>query len=65
MTKTELIISLKSNLFGHREKDLSAALNYAQQVAMASDNPLAVFTALQVVLNTVANIIQEDYEKIN
>jgi hypothetical protein len=65
MTKTELITVLKSNLFGDRGTNLEAALNYAQQVALASENPIAVFTAIQVVLNTVANIIEADYDKVN
>jgi hypothetical protein len=64
MTKTELITVLKSNLFGDRGTDLEAALSYAQQVALASENPMAVFTAIQVVLNTVANIIEKDYEYV-
>jgi hypothetical protein len=65
MTKTELITVLKSNLFSDRGTDLEAALEYAKNMALASENPIAVFTAIQVVLNTVANLIENDYEKVN
>jgi hypothetical protein len=65
MTKTELVTVLKSNLFADRGTDLQSALQYAKNMALASENPMAVFTAIQVVLNTVANVIENDYEKVN
>ena len=46
-----------SNLFADRET-LAEALEYAQQVAMASDNPMATMTAVMVVLNTIANRLE-------
>jgi hypothetical protein len=65
MTKQELILSLRSNLFADRDTDLGAALTYASDIALATENPMAVYTALQVVLNTVANIIEEQYEQVS
>jgi hypothetical protein len=64
MTKQELLVALKSNLFADRGTDLGLALNYANEMARASDNPMAFYTALQVVMNTVANIIEEQYEQV-
>jgi hypothetical protein len=63
MSKADLISTLKSNLFADRGTDLEAALEYARQVALASDQPMMYFTAIQVVLNTVANIIDDQYDQ--
>ena len=46
-----------SNLFADRET-LAEALEYAQTVAKGSDNPMAVMTAVMVVLNTIANRLE-------
>jgi len=45
--------SLYSGLFATKA-DLPEAYNYAMQIAQASDNPAAVMTAIQVLVNTIA-----------
>ena len=52
-TPTQLGKALYSNLFSARD-NLHDAYEYASQIADASDNPAAVMTAVQVVVNTIA-----------
>jgi hypothetical protein len=53
MTVNEYADSIKHGLFSSRDS-LDEALAYAYDIANASDNPPAVITAVQVVLNTIA-----------
>jgi hypothetical protein len=57
LTNAELAGEIRNRFFGERDT-LAQALEYMQMVADASDNPAAVYTAVQVVLNTVANCIE-------
>ena len=58
LTLTELAGEIRNRFFGERDT-LEQALEYMMMVANASDNPAAVITAVQVVLNTVANQIEQ------
>ena len=57
MNKTELATSIRHGLFGERET-LKDAYDYSASIAesMGKDN-LLVFTAIHVLLNTLANEI--------
>jgi len=60
MEKKILLASLRSSMFGDRGSDVDGALDYAHQVINAmseSSDRAPAFTALHVVLNTVANAI--------
>jgi len=57
LTNAELAGEIRNRFFGERDT-LEQALEYMMMVANASDNPAAVVTAVQVVLNTVANCIE-------
>ena len=60
MEKKILTASLRSAMFGDRGGDVIAALEYAHQMINAmpeSSSRAPAFTALHVVLNTVANAI--------
>jgi hypothetical protein len=60
MEKKILLASLRSAMFGDRGGDVIAALEYAHQCIDAmpeSSSRAPAFTALHVVLNTVANAI--------
>jgi len=66
----ELITSLKQPMFASRDT-IEEAYDYALKVAKATDNPAAVMTAVQVVVNTIANelekiadMIEEDIDSI-
>jgi hypothetical protein len=52
-TPQQLGKSLYSGLFATKA-DLPEAYNYAMQIAQASENPAAVMTAIQVLVNTIA-----------
>ena len=52
-TPAELGKALYSGLFAVQD-NLYDAYEYASQIAQASDNPAAVMTAVQVVVNTIA-----------
>ena len=54
MTKEELYKSLHVGLFSERDT-INIAYDYANDVAQSTDNPAAVMTAIQVVVNTIAN----------
>lgn len=58
MTKEELIHKLRCNMFSDR-MTVEEAYDYAWKVARASDDQLAVMTAVQVVANTIANEIEK------
>ena len=62
MTNRELAKAIKVGLFADRGTDIQAALDYAYNVAQATDNPAAVMTAVHVVLNTVANAMTQEKE---
>lgn len=60
-TKTELQLlaaSITVGFFAKRDT-MQEAFEYAHKIANASDNPTAVMTALHVVLNTLADRINE------
>lgn len=58
MTKEELIYKLRCNMFSDR-MTIEEAYDYAWKVARASDDQLAVMTAVQVLANTVANEVEK------
>lgn len=58
MTIEELSNAIRSGLFAERDS-LKEAFNYVDEVAKASDNPIAVWTAVMVMCNTVANEMQK------
>lgn len=49
----DLAKELYNPMFGNRDS-INEAYEYMQKVAMATDNPAAVITACQVVVNTIA-----------
>lgn len=58
MTLNELARTISSPLMADRET-IDDAFEYALMVAKASDNPMAVMTAIYVVTNTIAKQIKE------
>lgn len=62
MSKSDLVMALKNPMFADKGTDLQAAYDYVDMVARASENPVAVWTAVQVVVNTVANCVEAAYE---
>ena len=51
-------------MFADRE-NFDDALDYAYSIAKGTDNPAAVMTAVMVVVNTLANYIEQtDSEKV-
>jgi hypothetical protein len=50
--------SIRNRLFADR-KTFDEAMEYAYSVAKATDNPAAVMTAVMVVVNTLANYIEQ------
>jgi len=58
MTKDELVHKLRCNMFSDR-MTIEEAYDYAWKVARASDDQLAVMTAVQVVANTIANEVEK------
>lgn len=58
MTKEELIQQLRCNMFSDR-MTIEEAYDYAWKVAKGTDNQGAVMTAVQVVVNTIANEIEK------
>lgn len=54
-----IIALLRNNLFADRGDDIADALNYADSILTESHNKAACYTALRVVLNTVANAIEK------
>lgn len=57
MTKVELAKAISNGMFADRET-LGEAFDYVAQIARASDNPMAVWTAAMVLANTVAKEIK-------
>ena len=53
MTKEELVKAISNGMFADRET-LAEAWEYVDQIARASENPMAVWTAVMVVTNTIA-----------
>ena len=58
MTKEELIKSISNGMFADRDS-LKEAFDYVGDLAKASDNPMAVWTAVMVVTNTIAKELKE------
>ena len=58
MTKHELSLSIYSPLFAERDT-LQEAYDYAMEIAKASENPAAVTTAIHVMMNTIAKVIEK------
>lgn len=58
MTKQELIKQLRCSMFAKRDT-LEEAYEYAWKVARGTDNEGAVMTAVQVVVNTIANELEK------
>ena len=58
----EVAKAMQSGIFADRET-LEDALNYAIQVATLYDNAAAVYTAVHVVLNTAAKLIEKECTK--
>ena len=50
--------SIRNNLFSDR-KTLNEAVEYAYSIAKGTDNPAAVMTAIMVIVNTLANYIEQ------
>ncbi len=59
MNAAQLGKALHCGLFADRGTDIKAALEYANEIAGASDNPPYVLTAVYVVVNTIANKLIE------
>lgn len=58
MTKEELAKAISNGMFADRET-LQEAFEYVDVVAKGSDNAMAVWTAVMVVANTIANKVKE------
>jgi hypothetical protein len=64
MTQKGLAESIRNRLFADRN-NFDDALDYAYSIAKATDNPAAVMTAVMVVVNTLANYIEQlESEKV-
>ena len=59
MTPKELAGRVRNNLFATDRGTLDEAMEYAYSVAKGTDNPAAVMTAVMVVVNTLANYIEQ------
>jgi hypothetical protein len=59
MTNEQLAKSIRHGMFGHR-KNYDEAMEYAHAVARATGETAAVMTAVQVVVNTIAEMILEN-----
>lgn len=59
MTPKQLGEALTIGIFSDRGTNIREAFDYAYTVADASDNPIAVRTAIHVVVNTIANKLIE------
>ena len=61
MKPAQLAADIRHYMFADRGTDLSAAMQYASEVfqALAPANNIAASTALHVVMNTLANILDE------
>jgi len=62
MTNKELALKLRNGLFAERDT-LNEAWDYVEVIANGSNNPAAVYTAVQVMLNTVSSQIRKN-EKV-
>ena len=58
MTPQALAESIRTRLFADRA-NFDVALDYAYSIAKGTDNPAAVMTAVMVVVNTLANYIEQ------
>jgi len=58
MTKEDLVKAISNGMFADRET-LEEAFEYVDVVAKGSDNAMAVWTAVMVVANTIANKVKE------
>ncbi len=64
MTNLEMAKALKNGMFADRET-IRIAINEALSVAARSDSPVAVTTAVMVLVNTIANqIIENEQETV-
>jgi hypothetical protein len=59
----QLAQRLRCNEFADRET-FDLAMEYVDQIARGSDNPAAVWTAVMVVVNTIANEIEANEKQI-
>jgi hypothetical protein len=59
MTKKNPLRGWYSDLFGSRGVDVAHALEYVDQLASASSDPVAVQTAARVLLNTVIGAVDQ------
>jgi len=59
MTKKNPLRGWYSDLFGSRGVDVAHALEYVDQLATASSDPVAVQTAARVLLNTVIGAVDQ------
>lgn len=57
MNKIEFAKAIRNGMFAERES-LDEAYEYAHAIARGTDNPAAVMTAIQVVVNTLANYVE-------
>ena len=58
MSPKELANTVRNRMFGERET-FNQAMEYAVNIARGTDNPMAVLTAVMVVVNTLANYIEQ------
>jgi hypothetical protein len=58
MTVEELRKAITSGLFADRD-NLKDAFEYVQEIAKSNDNPMAVWTAVMVVCNTIAKELKD------
>lgn len=59
MTNAQLAHSMRHGMFGSRDT-FDQAMEYAHQVARATGETAAVMTAVQVVVNTIADLMLEN-----
>jgi hypothetical protein len=60
MTNMELVRSMRSNLFADRGTDVEAAFEDAFEIINRSREAAALSTALMVIVNTIANVIESN-----
>jgi hypothetical protein len=58
MTNMELARSMRSNLFADRGTDVEAAFEGAFEIINRSKESAVLSTALMVIVNTIANVIE-------
>lgn len=65
MEKALLVASIRQRMFGDRGTDIQAAWNYADSIISTLEDRAPMWTAVHVLMNTIANAIDALPEYVN